>query len=51
MHLPLEPLWDVTGAEDLSAQRAKGLGRLLEPGLYAMVVGKAEVEQRAEIHE
>jgi hypothetical protein len=38
VHLPLEPLRDVTGAENLAAQRAEGLGRLLEPSLNVVVV-------------
>ncbi len=40
VHLALEPLRDVAGAEDLAAQRAKGLGRLLEPSLHVVVVGQ-----------
>ena len=51
LHLPLEPLRDVGGAEDLAAQRAKGLRRLLETSLNVVVVGQVEVEQRAEVHE
>ena len=35
----------------LAAQRAKGLGRLLEPSLHVVMVGQVVVEQRAEVHE
>ncbi len=38
-NLALEPLRDVAGAEDLAAQRAKGLGRVLEPS-FNVVVGQ-----------
>ena len=51
VHLALKPLRDVAGAEDLSAQRAKGLRRLLEPSLNVVMVGQVLVEQRAEVHE
>ena len=48
VHLSLEPLRDVAGAEDLAARAS---GRLLEPGLDVVVVGQVVVEQRAEVHE
>ena len=51
VHLSLEPLGDVGGAEDLAAHRAKGLGRLLDPSLDVVVVREVKVEERAKVDE
>ena len=49
VNLPLEPLGHVLGAEEAVAQRAKGCGRLLDPGVNVMVIREVAMEQRPEV--
>jgi len=38
VHLPLEPLRDITSTEERITQRTKGLGGFLDSGIYVVVI-------------